>query len=847
MRCILVSHFHWDREWHRTFEAYRARLVDAVDRVLGLLATDAGYRFVLDGQAVLLEDYLAVRPDRRAEIERGLREGRLSAGPWYVQPDSLLPSGEAHVRNLLLGRRVVSAFGPVSTVAYVPDSFGHPAQFPQLFAGFGLCAFVYWRGSGDEIDELGPVCDWTAPDGSHIRSVLLADGYFNAAGLPADADEAASGLAAITRRCASAGGTVAILMNGFDHMIPDPHTAAVAERFADTGAGSLERGLLEDAVAALPRPEKSYRGELTGARLTNLLPGNWSARMPIKLRNRGCQTLLEGWAEPWAALGRRLGLPDEAASLRLAWQALLQNQAHDSLCGTSLDAVADRIMARFDDAEGIAGETVARILGRLAGLDDARSTPWSVEQEIAVFNPSPHDRTDVVRVPLDAFPAMRMRLGIPEFAPLLLASADAPGFAVDGRPARVVEADDPKRVRWLPDQTPLDVEFVAAGVPAFGCRRYKLTPCERAPDQADDGRHIGTRESGVEVADDGTLTVRLGGVEYSGLLGLESRGDRGDSYDFDPVDADPGAALRSVAWRRWRHPSGLERLVIDRVFAVPRALDESRDRRSAETTEIVLSAEVRVAPGVPRVDVGLHLDNTACDHRVRLLFPSGRKADRFHAATTFDVAERGTAPRDGATWVHPPPPTFVHQGWVSANGLTVVAPGLPEGEVAGDGTIAITLLRSVGWLARYDLRRRPIPAGPAMPIAGAQQMGRIGTSLSLLAGDDPAAARDAELGLRGVIAGPQPLLEDGRPLLCIEPAGLVVSAVKPAENGKGIVVRVLNPAGTAVPAELRCGFPFTSATLVRLDEEPCHEPVTVTAATLRFAVPPHALRSVLLR
>ena len=61
-RCLLVSHFHWDREWYRTFQGYRARLVDAVDRVLALCDADPGFRFLLDGQTVLLEDYLAVRP-----------------------------------------------------------------------------------------------------------------------------------------------------------------------------------------------------------------------------------------------------------------------------------------------------------------------------------------------------------------------------------------------------------------------------------------------------------------------------------------------------------------------------------------------------------------------------------------------------------------------------------------------------------------------------------------------------------------------------------------------------------------------------------------------------------------
>src|SRR5207247_3492374 len=138
MHVLLVSHTHWDREWYRTFQGFRARLVDTVDRVLDLLAADEGWRFLLDGQTVVVEDYLEVRPGRRAELEAACRAGRLAVGPWYVQPDSLLPSGEAHVRNLLEGRRVGGTVGPVSRVAYCPDSFGPPAQLPQLSRSFRL-------------------------------------------------------------------------------------------------------------------------------------------------------------------------------------------------------------------------------------------------------------------------------------------------------------------------------------------------------------------------------------------------------------------------------------------------------------------------------------------------------------------------------------------------------------------------------------------------------------------------------------------------------------------------------------------------------------------------------------
>ncbi|MFN8644152.1 MAG: alpha-mannosidase, partial [Candidatus Binatia bacterium] len=251
-RCLIVSHFHWDREWYRTFEAYRARLADAVDRVLELLEADAGYHFLLDGQTVVLEDYLAVRPQRRAALESALRAGRLGTGPWYVQPDSLLPSGEALVRNLLHGMRLAAAFGSrPSRIAYVPDSFGHPEQFPQLFAGFGLDTFVYWRGNGSELDALGGRYRWQAPDGSVVSALLLRDGYFNAACLPDDVEQAAARLAAYLEKAEREGGA-ALLMNGFDHMLPDSHVGAVAEALARLIEAPVQRGLLDDLAVVAP-------------------------------------------------------------------------------------------------------------------------------------------------------------------------------------------------------------------------------------------------------------------------------------------------------------------------------------------------------------------------------------------------------------------------------------------------------------------------------------------------------------------------------------------------------------------------------------------------------------------
>src|SRR5438034_6244381 len=127
----IAAHTHWDREWYATREQFRLRLVDLVDRVLDRMDADPRFDyFHLDGQTIVLEDYLEARPEQEERLRRRIAEGRLLVGPWYVMPDQFLVSGEALVRNLALGHRIASRFGRVMPVGYIPDPFVHVSQMP---------------------------------------------------------------------------------------------------------------------------------------------------------------------------------------------------------------------------------------------------------------------------------------------------------------------------------------------------------------------------------------------------------------------------------------------------------------------------------------------------------------------------------------------------------------------------------------------------------------------------------------------------------------------------------------------------------------------------------------------
>src|SRR5437667_3310887 len=216
----LIPHTHWDREWYLPRAAFQARLVPALDDLIERLQADPGYRsFLLDGQTVLLADYLRARPEREGDVKALVKTGRLQVGPWYVLADELIPSGESLVRNLLFGAADAEHWGARLDVLYSPDAFGHPGILPTLAREFGLRSGVVWRGLGGERGQERDRYRWGGPDGKGILLWHLPpQGYEIGAALPADANRLpgawAAGREALGPRAA---GPHLPLVGGADH------------------------------------------------------------------------------------------------------------------------------------------------------------------------------------------------------------------------------------------------------------------------------------------------------------------------------------------------------------------------------------------------------------------------------------------------------------------------------------------------------------------------------------------------------------------------------------------------------------------------------------------------------
>ena len=356
----IVPHTHWDREWYAPFQTYRVQLVHLVDDLLDLLEDDRTYeRFLLDGQTVVVDDYLDVRPEAEVRLIRLVAAGRIQIGPWTVLMDEFMVSGETIVRDLQLGMRRATALGGAMRVGYLPDMFGHVAQMPQILSLAGLDHAVVWRGVPAAVDRTA--FWWQAPDGSRVRAEYLYGSYSNGRELPLDPAQLVVRARNYELELGPAmlpGGGV-LLMNGSDHLPPQRGLGEVVAAanaiqheycFAIT---SLPEYLATQPTEGLP----TWCGELRSGARANVLMGVASNRVDVHQAAAAAERALERRAEPLSALF----LPRDVyphSLLSIGWRNLMLNSAHDSSCACSADDVVEAVRVRYQEARHI-GEALA--------------------------------------------------------------------------------------------------------------------------------------------------------------------------------------------------------------------------------------------------------------------------------------------------------------------------------------------------------------------------------------------------------------------------------------------------------------------------------------------------------
>lgn len=883
--CV-ISHTHWDREWYMPLDKFRLKLVDLFDHLLEIIAQYPEYVFHMDAQTVVLEDYLEIRPGNREILEKYVAAGNIVVGPWYLQNDFYLTSGEATVRNLLEGRKLANEFGKCGTVGYAPDQFGNISQLPQILQNFGLDNFVFGRGSSlYEKNEKGQYYRTTAPsefiwkgaDGTKVLAVCMRYWYNNAQRFSADIDKAVELAELVEKSFEGIAATpYLLLMNGVDHLEPQADLLPILE--AVNGRLGAGKQIRQYEMGAYIRDVQAYlresgaglterSGELRDGQDFELLKGTLSSRHYLKVENVKMQNLLEHRLEPLYSMLELWGCKGiySLDHFRWLWKKLMLNHPHDSICGCSCDEVHKHMEDNFGRLNEFAGELLER--GLQEALYHAEGVmPQGENYVVLAANTVGSIQDGAMEVELRA-PAAD---GLDAFEIFDFAGSKVP-FAVRAKATKDVDVFSPVNLPGGVLSDCYSLYLDAGTLEPFSVRVFTVKksaqPLPMLEAKTDDIPVIQNEYIRLSVSEDGrvSLTDLKTGRTAEDCLYFEDTADRGDSYVYFPAGDEPilsGAYKPEITVLEKNVFKG--RIKLMWKLPLPAYYDFENRRRSEETEASALSLTLTVIKGRPAAEIGYEIDNRSKDHRVRLVVKTDVEDGSCFADIPYDIVRRTENQHFAGTMSRVFPNTSFALLQGGGKGFAVLTEGAHEFEQTDEQTLAFTVLRATGVINR-DPESLKAGGGEIWRCPANQCLRKLGGRLGLLpfGGDyETAEIPKAVLAFRNPLlalaapedrrkfsggrpavqatelqeyfylsdAYPQGRVPDRRPVLSVKGESVTVSAFKKAEDGKGLILRLFNYSEEPKKAEVAIRGHISKTDMAEEKHTPLG--VEVTALTL---------------
>ena len=727
---------HWDREWYKSFQGFRYELVKMLDELIDYLVEHKEFKvFHMDGQTIMLEDYLQIDDSKLNVLTALIQSQRILIGPWYCMPDEYLLSGESLIRNLMVGHKICRSFGVDAwKFGYACDIFGHIAQMPQIFNGFDIHYSLLGRGTNEHTTPAHFV--WQSPDGSKCVTYKVPDkegyGAFSLKvigerkkGVEADPDSAnfiEKARQYLEYEKGRSDIPVIVIMDAMDHEPVHPKTPMYIDKLKEIypeweiyHSDLIEMSrTVEKLAERLPVKlgELNETARNKGLYL-HLISNTLSSYYPIKAYNDRCQTLMEKWVEPLLALGKTIGANIKRQYVDLAYKYLLKNHSHDSICGCSIDQVHKDMVYRFDQCWEICCVLLQAVENQLKQrINDHFNGNGKI---LCILNPLPFRRKETVSVQV-------------EFEQDYEATFQEPFgyetrncfkiFDVKGKeiPYGIASVLKNQQLRTRGDECrKADIYTLTfeAELPAMGLIMYRIAPQDKPVRYMKlisqkayeaENEHIHLR-----INDNGTLCItdKKNGITYDNLLEYYDEGEIGDGWYSQAPIMDTLISSHGASCRIERIENGPVRAVfrVIKNLQVPEKMIYNCDgiRRSERCVTIEIISKIGLSSNARYVDVETVIDNRARDHRMKLVIPTGVNSDKYFVNQPFAFITRSVGIRtETHDWKEKDSLEKQMGGIVGkrnkdGTGLAFIsAYGLHECAVPDDkdGSILVTLLRS---------------------------------------------------------------------------------------------------------------------------------------------------------
>lgn len=849
----LVSHIHWDPAWYLPYEQYRITLIPIMKKLLHILENNDEFKsFMFDGQIDALDDYLVLFPEDRERIKNLVKKGKLIIGPWYIQPEEFLISGETHIRNMLTGINKANEYGGYMPVTYLCDMVGHITQMPQLVKGFGMDYFVGWRGilDGNERDASAYV--WEAPDGSRVILKALTNGYYNIIpgnyeDFKAKIDEMYKALEPYEK------GDYVLIMQGADHRPAVENTPELIRRYnAEAGDDIIEQVSLYEHLKSI-RAEgcKLVSGEMRAAYYPHsfILTGILTARMSIKYMNETVTKELEKWAEPFSSVNSIVtGAKYPENLLNYAWVKQLKCSFHDCIYGGHVDSVTKDI---FNDYKKILEITKWTNGENLYSLTKMINTVGEGDN-ITVFNPTQWSRKNYT-VEFDYLVKKDSATGEfavftenGEYLPVQLTRVEKGVKSYTGFSFNQWEQCDPTiynkytlcvNVPEIPGMGYINLGIKRIPIIEQDNREYieinKITALKS--DLVLHGNECENSFLKVTLQDNGYISVydKTTDTLYNDISKIEESGDKGDLYNYsspfsDRVYYDSGAQTDTYI-----ESHGYNKIVFvtERKWMLPQSIDGNYSRSDNLVLNTV-KTYVTVNSYSKTIEIKTIIDNHSKDHRYRLYVPTGIKGKKICSGSQFYVNERDREVEIPKTYIERPmnnqPQRLFTDISDGSKGLAVISRGFSEYDANENGDVYFTMLRCVSHLSKdTNAERSYCNAGPEYATPDAQEIGSHEIEYALYFHQGGWSDGGVIKACEEFYAKPKCVQGEkyngGLPAegsyFSISGDGLILSAVKKSVCSDDIIIRVYNSLGKEVQGEISCIKPICGAHRTNLAEK----------------------------
>ncbi len=647
---IAYLHTHWDREWYREYEVFRLRLVRVFDQVLEMLENREIPSFYFDGQVAALQDYLELRPEKEVLVKMLIADKRLFVGPFYCLVDEFLTDGTCFRKNLEIGMQIARNYGCKDFIAYLADTFGHSQNIPEILKEYGIDKAVVWRGCGDKIPANFKF--------GGINTVNLVRGYFNDIfSTDKTIEEKAEFLKHNLDLIAEKSGNTLLMPIGADHLgVPADimeQIEAVNEILEDY---TITVGSLFDYFEKVKFKE-NINTELRDNSKTFTLQGVYSSRSKLKRLNTECSYKLE-LADK---LQYNFGANYDSA-IDYAYRLLLQNQAHDSICGCSTDMVHEENIVRYNKILQIADTIINEI-----SITQPENLSMSFKYP---------DKYKILEI---------QRTKIEENVQII---EKKKGF--------------PRDLLYDINKIPVTEDYTT-----IYTMLKEFNPDNRQPDLIVKSTNLFNLNINLSV-EDGKLVLYDKAKRYDNFIEFVRCKDYGDSYNFGPVkdDVEEIAEIKSSKVLE-EGPFRSTLRIMTSFFTVDVSLYKKSKLLRFKIKWLNLSSN-------KRWQVRFNFPNKVKEVKsedMNMLIT--RKFD-----PDYDIRENLPTEKGKEAKTNTAP--FQRFAWV--NGLGIVTKGINEYEVK-DNHFALTLLRSTGMISNPKNPARTTPAGPPIEVPGLQQLG----------------------------------------------------------------------------------------------------------------------------